>query len=66
MSEAKRLSRWRKAALFLYVLAALSASISSYAWASMRENRATIKAVDTRVADLLEKEDKAMKGNRHD
>ena len=66
MSEAKRLSRWRKAALFLYVLAALSASISSYAWAAMRENRATIKAVDTRVADLLEKEEKAMKGNRHD
>lgn len=66
MSEAKRLSRWRKAALFLYVLAALSASISSYAWESMRENRATIKAVDTRVADLLGKEEKAMKGNRHD
>ena len=61
MSESKRLSRWRKAALSLYVLAALSASISSYAWASMRENRATIKAVDTRVADLLEKEEKAMK-----
>ena len=66
MSESKRLSRWRKAALSLYVLAALSASISSYAWASMRENRATIKAVDTRVADLLEKEEKAMKGKRHD
>ena len=66
MSEATRLSRWRKAALSLYVLAALSASISSSAWASMRENRATIKAVDTRVADLLEKEEKAMKGNRHD
>ena len=48
------------------VRAALSASLSSYTWASMRENRATIKAVDTRVADLLEKEEKAMKGKHHD